>query len=95
MSHDPYLELPFIGIGMTGLILEMGKDRVVKKAKHYGPESYHDRTEMEYVNEINQQILQNEIQVFERLGRYKGIIPCFRASQYGIELARAQADLES
>lgn len=95
LSHDPYLDLPVIGIGMTGLVLEMGEDRVVKIPKHYEPEHYHDREETEYVNEINQQTLRNEIQVFERLGNYKGIIPCFKTSQYGIEQARAQGDLES
>ncbi|KAK2809220.1 hypothetical protein FQN50_004056 [Emmonsiellopsis sp. PD_5] len=95
LSHDPYLHLPVIGIGMTGLVLEMGKDRVVKIPKRYKPEHYHDREEMEYINEINRQTLQNEILVFERLGNYKGIIPCFKTSQYGIELARAQGDLES
>ncbi|EAS27318.3 serine/threonine protein kinase [Coccidioides immitis RS] len=95
LSHDPYCDLSVIGIGMTGLVLEMGKDRVVKIPKRYESEHYRDREEMEYVNEINQQTLQNEIQVFERLGNYKGIIPCFKTSQYGIELARAQGDLES
>ncbi|KAF3484174.1 serine/threonine protein kinase [Arthroderma uncinatum] len=39
--------------------------------------------------------LENEIQVFKRLGCHKGIIHCYKTSQYGIELARAQEDLES
>jgi serine/threonine protein kinase len=94
-SHDPYLGLPVIGNGMTGIVLKMGEGRAVKKAKQYQPGHLQDREDMEYMNEINQQILENEIQVFERLGSYKGIIPFFQTSQYGIELALAQGNLES
>ncbi|BDD59061.1 hypothetical protein MAP00_004299 [Monascus purpureus] len=93
--HDPYVGLPIIGTGMTGIIFQLGADRAVKKAKQYEPQPLQDREDTEYVNGMNQQILENEIQVFERLGRYKGIISCFRTSQYGIELALAQGDLES
>ncbi|KAE8356533.1 hypothetical protein BDV28DRAFT_126807 [Aspergillus coremiiformis] len=93
--HDPYLGLPVIATGMTGIVFQMGEDRVVKKAKQYQPGRLEDRDDMEYVNEINQQILENEIQIFERLGSYKGVISCFRTSQYGIELALAQGNLES
>ncbi|KAL2819667.1 hypothetical protein BDW59DRAFT_174778 [Aspergillus cavernicola] len=35
ISHDPYIDLPVIGIGMTGVILLIGEGRVVKKAKQY------------------------------------------------------------
>lgn len=95
LFDEPYRGCPIIGTGMTGFVLEIGEDRVVKIPKRYEPEQYHNREDMEYVNEMNQQILQNEIQVFERLGNFEGIIPCFKTSQYGIELARAQGDLES
>ncbi|GAA91194.1 hypothetical protein AKAW_09308 [Aspergillus luchuensis IFO 4308] len=47
------------------------------------------------MNQINQQTLDNEIQVFQRLGSHKGIISCFQISQCGIELALAQDNLES
>ncbi|RAL00869.1 uncharacterized protein BO80DRAFT_475504 [Aspergillus ibericus CBS 121593] len=95
LLQDPYVGLPVIGIGMTGMIFQMGQDRAVKTAKQYQPVGSRDRGNMEYINEVNQQILENEIRVFERLGSYKGIVPCFRTSQYGIELALAQGDLES
>lgn len=91
-THDPYLGLPVIGAGMTGVIYEIGEGRVVKKAKQ---SQLRDAGDAEYMNEINQKILENEIQVFERLGSCEGIIPYFRISQYGIELARAQEDLET
>lgn len=94
-SHDPYLGLPVIGNGMTGVVLKMGEARAVKKAKQYQPGDLHDREDVEYMNQVNQQILENEIQVFERLGGFKGIIPCFQTSQYGIELALAQGNLET
>ncbi|PYI11099.1 hypothetical protein BO78DRAFT_359581 [Aspergillus sclerotiicarbonarius CBS 121057] len=95
LLHDPYVGLPVIGTGMTGMLLQMGEDRAVKTAKQYQLGRPQDREDMEYMNEVNQQILQNEILAFERLGSYKGLIPCFRTSQYGIELALAQGDLES
>ncbi|RAO71509.1 uncharacterized protein BHQ10_007521 [Talaromyces amestolkiae] len=72
----------------------MGEDRAVKKAKQYEPGELQEG-DVEYINKINQQTLANEIQVFERLGRFEGIIPFFQTSQYGIELALAQGDLES
>lgn len=51
--------------------------------------------DVEYMNDINQQTLDNEAQVFQRLGNHEGIINHFRTSQYGIELALAQENLES
>jgi serine/threonine protein kinase len=79
-------------MGMTGIIYELGKDRVVKKARQ---SQLSDAGNAEYMNTINQQTLENESQVFKRLGKCEGIIPYFQISQYGIELARAQDDLES
>ncbi|RAH47524.1 uncharacterized protein BO95DRAFT_461903 [Aspergillus brunneoviolaceus CBS 621.78] len=84
-----------MGIGLTGVIHELGQERVVKKAKRHHPGPTRDPEDTEYLNEINRETLKNEIDVFERLGRHQGIIPCYRTSQYGIELARAQGDLES
>lgn len=93
--HDPYIGLPVIGTGMTGIIFQLGEDRVVKKAKQYQSQPLQNHDDTEYINGINQQVLEKEIRAFERLGSYKGIIPCFQTSQYGIELALAQGDLES
>ncbi|KAL4785148.1 hypothetical protein BJX76DRAFT_347206 [Aspergillus varians] len=59
---------------MTGIVLDMGRGRAVKKPN---------------------KTLENEIQVFKRLDSHKGIIPCFRASQCGIERALEQGDLEA
>ncbi|KAB8259974.1 kinase-like domain-containing protein [Aspergillus pseudonomiae] len=95
LSHDPYLGLTIIGNGMTGIIVQLGEDRAVKKAKQYQPGDFPNREDVEYINDINQQTLENESRVFERLGNYQGIIPHFRTSKYGIELALAQGDLES
>lgn len=94
LLHDPCLDLPVISFGMTGIIYALGDDRVVKKAKRYGLEHCRSRADAEYLSEINQHSLKNEVEVFKRLGSHRGIIPCFRTSQYGIELARAQGDLE-
>lgn len=80
---------------MTGIVYKLGEDRVVKKAKRSQLREAGDAGDAEYMNKVNQETLENEIQVFQRLGNYKGFIPCFRTSQYGIELACAQDDLES
>lgn len=92
---DLYLGLPVIGNGMTGIILKLGEGRAVKKAKQYQLGQLQNPEDVEYINKINQQNLDNEIQVFQRLGSYKGIIPFFQTSQYRIELALAQENLES
>ncbi|KAK1144955.1 hypothetical protein N8T08_004670 [Aspergillus melleus] len=94
-TNDPYSDLPVIGTGMTGIVLDMVDGRVVKKAKKYQPGQLDDPDDLEYMNEINQQTLENETQIFKRLGSHKGIIPYFQTSQYGVELARAEEDLES
>ncbi|PWY91608.1 hypothetical protein BO94DRAFT_618511 [Aspergillus sclerotioniger CBS 115572] len=75
-SHDPYLGLPVIATGMTGVILDLGNGHA------------------EYMNEINRKTLEIEIQIYQRLGSYEGII-CFHISPDGIELPRAQEDLEN
>ncbi|EXJ84799.1 serine/threonine protein kinase [Capronia epimyces CBS 606.96] len=51
--------------------------------------------DMEYINEINRRTLENEIQIYQRLGHHDGIISCLGTSNYGIELAFAkQGNLE-
>ncbi|KAL2867714.1 uncharacterized protein BJX67DRAFT_352132 [Aspergillus lucknowensis] len=76
MSQGPYLGLPTIGNGMTGIVFKLEESRVVKKAKQYLPGSLPDPAHVEYINQINQQTLENEIQVFKRLGSHEGIIHC-------------------
>ncbi|RDW89988.1 uncharacterized protein DSM5745_01763 [Aspergillus mulundensis] len=89
---DPYLNLPVIGTGMTGTIYDLGNGRVVKKAKQ---SHLRDPGDAEYMNEINRKTLENEAQIFQRLDGGQGTIPCFQVSPHGIELARAEDDLES
>lgn len=95
LLRDPYLGLPVIGNGMTGIVLKIDEGRAVKKAKQYQLGQLRNHEDVEYINKINQQTLDDEIQVFQRLGSYKGIIPYFQVSQYAIELALAQGNLES
>jgi serine/threonine protein kinase len=76
---------------MTGIIYAVGESRVVKKPKQ---SRLPDPGDAEYMNDMNRKILENEIQVFKRLGNHDGIIECFHLSQYGVELARAHGDLE-
>ncbi|KAJ0423490.1 kinase-like domain-containing protein [Aspergillus carlsbadensis] len=90
-TQDPYLNLPVIAFGMTGMICLAGESRVVKKPKE---SQLPDASQREYMNDMNRQLLANEIEAFKRFGRHEGIIECFQLSQYGIELALANGDLE-
>jgi serine/threonine protein kinase len=95
---NPYANLGVIGIGMTGLVLKLDEKWAVKVAKVYSLDQYTGtaRSNTEYINEINKEALKNERNIYERLGSHKGIIPCFKASDHGIELEFAdQGDLES
>ncbi|PYH80536.1 hypothetical protein BO82DRAFT_403321 [Aspergillus uvarum CBS 121591] len=79
---------------MAGVIHELGQERVVTKAKQHQPGRTRDLENTEYLNQINRETLQNEVEVYKRLVSPQGIITCYRTSQHGIELARAQAGLE-
>ncbi|TKA70972.1 hypothetical protein B0A49_07294 [Cryomyces minteri] len=86
-----------VGLGLTGLILYLDEDRVVKVAKTYTLDDFpgHDSGYVEYINDANRESLRRERWIYERLGDHEGIITCFKASDYGIELAFAkQGDLE-
>ncbi|TKA39639.1 hypothetical protein B0A49_13815 [Cryomyces minteri] len=86
-----------VGLGLTGLILYLDEDRVVKVAKTYTLDDFprHDSGYVEYINDANRESLRREKRIYERLGDHEGIITCFKASDYGIELAFAkQGDLE-
>ncbi|OAL29835.1 hypothetical protein AYO20_09028 [Fonsecaea nubica] len=97
-DSDPYAGLPMTGHGMTGYILQLDEERVVKVAKTYSLDAYvgtPDFDHMDYINEINRKTLENEIKIYQRLGHYEGILSCFQTSNYGIELAFAkQGNLE-
>ncbi|MCJ1246660.1 hypothetical protein MMC30_003869 [Trapelia coarctata] len=94
---NPYAGRGVVGLGLTGLILYLDKDRVVKVAKTYPVDHLTEdlRTSTEYTNDENREYLVNEKSVYERLGNHKGIIHCFKITEYGIELAYAkQGNLE-
>lgn len=97
-DSNPYAGLPMTGHGMTGYILQLDEERVVKVAKTYSLDAYigtPDFDHMDYINEINRKTLENEIKIYQRLGHYEGILSCFQTSNYGIELAFAkQGNLE-
>ncbi|KAL2865245.1 uncharacterized protein BJX67DRAFT_389475 [Aspergillus lucknowensis] len=91
LTHDPYVNLPVMGIGLTGIVYKIGEGRVVKKAKQ---SQLRNAGDVEYMNKINKKTLENEIQVFKCLGNWEGIIPHFNISQYGIELAQDYPEQE-
>ncbi|KAI9733256.1 MAG: hypothetical protein M1834_003340 [Cirrosporium novae-zelandiae] len=89
-QDKPYIGRGVVGLGMTGLILYLDEDRVVKVAHTY------DSPEDEYLNDCNRGSLKREREIYKRLGNHKRIITCFKISEYGIELAYAkQGDLHS
>lgn len=75
--HDPYVGFGVVDIGLTGIVLKIDEDRVVKKAKDHSLESLSDldRVNTQYINDINRSTLVHEIEVYKRLGRHEGIIP--------------------
>lgn len=92
MSGNPYAGYGAVGLGMTSLVLKIDEARVVKVAKVYSLDSFvgDSREKMEYVNNINIETPRLERSIYERLGPHRGIITCFKASDYGIELAYAR-----
>ncbi|KAL1640941.1 hypothetical protein SLS58_006557 [Diplodia intermedia] len=90
-QSNRYANLPLVGNGMTGRILRLGDDRVVKVARTFPLDHLtgKERGDTEYFNAINAQALENERNVYERLGSHRGIIQCFQATNDGIELAFA------
>ncbi|EHY51878.1 uncharacterized protein HMPREF1120_00101 [Exophiala dermatitidis NIH/UT8656] len=95
LDKDPYTDLGAVGLGMTGYILGIDDDRVVKVAKTYPVENSEDFF-MEHVNESNREALVTEIEIYQRLGRHEGIIHCFQTTNFGIEMVFAkQGDLET
>lgn len=97
LEANPYAGHGVVGFGMTGLVLGLDENRVVKIAKVYSLDDYDGqaRMDMEYINEINRRTLQHEKSVYERLGSHGGIVSCLKASDHGIELAFAKdGDLE-
>lgn len=97
-APSPYHGLGLIPAGMTGYILQLDHDRVVKVARTFPLDQYNgdDHLNMEYAKSDNRDALKREKAMYERLGSYKGVIHCFKASDDGIELAFAeQGDLET
>ncbi len=70
-TDDPYIVPPVIGNGLIGIVLKMGKGRAVKKAKQLSTRVLLDPGDVEYMNKIVQETLENEFQIFRRLGSTK------------------------
>jgi hypothetical protein len=89
-----------VGNGSFGLVWQISKDRVAKVPKSYREDDPEDDPEtsraIAHSNWVNRAEIQNEKEVFERLGSYDGIIQCFKATNEMIELAFAnQGDLST
>ncbi|PGH01686.1 serine/threonine protein kinase [Helicocarpus griseus UAMH5409] len=86
-----FQKTPLIGMGSYADVVQIAKDRVLKRPKIY-PENDPD---LAYSNFMNREEMRNEKAVYERLGSHEGIIHCYKALDDSIELAYAnQGDLE-
>jgi serine/threonine protein kinase len=81
-----------IDLGMTGLILKLSETRVLKIPKVLGqlqPDGAMSKL-LHYTNDDNLTIFENERTIYDRLGQHDGIIHCFRASDFELELVYAK-----
>ncbi|KAI9777431.1 MAG: hypothetical protein M1816_004721 [Peltula sp. TS41687] len=93
-----YTSLGVVGLGLASRILYLNEHCVVKVPKTYAVNDFpgRDSDYVECINGANRESLQRERSIYERLGHHKGIITCFKASDFGIELAFAeQGNLEA
>ncbi|KEF57084.1 uncharacterized protein A1O9_07274 [Exophiala aquamarina CBS 119918] len=79
-------------MAFMAIFFQLDRDRVVKVAKAYplDPNATNSSlADTEYVNDINRKSINNEVEVYKRLGRHKRIKSCLQTTSYGIELAFA------
>ena len=77
-----------IGLGQSGIVLRRGEHALkIPKARDPSHLVQEEQREHEYcLNEIACDILQNEIEVYKRVGRHRGIAECVEITQDGILL---------
>ena len=85
-----------VGSGLFGLVWQISKDRVAKEPKIYreddDPETARAIAHSSWVNRAD---IQNEKEVFKRLGSHDGIIQCFKATNEMIARTPAACRRES
>ncbi|KAF9887413.1 hypothetical protein FE257_010268 [Aspergillus nanangensis] len=77
------ISTPLVGSGTFGYVFRISTDRVLKVPKAY-PEP-----EDAYINSVNLEDIQNEGNIYKRLGVHSGILRCFSVCDNSIELAFA------
>jgi len=77
-----------LGFGLTGIVLRQGNNALkIPRVQVTTDLSDDARYYAEYNNEMNIEQMENEKRIYERLGSYVGVVPCFKISTDGIEMA--------
>jgi serine/threonine protein kinase len=77
----------FLGLGLTGIVLRHGNNALkIPRVQVTTDLSAKARYYAEYNNEMNIEQMENEKQVYERLGNHIRVVSCFRISADGIEM---------
>ena len=87
----------FLGNGTNSIVLRRGSHAFkIPKVRDTTTMSEENREDVEYVNEVNREMLESEKAVYLRVGRCDGIAECINISKDGILLALYErGDLES
>ena len=79
-----------IGLGQSGIVLGRGRHALkiakIRDTTHLVPQE--KREDQIYLNEVAREILQNEGEVYQRVGRHPGIAECIEITPDGISLVR-------
>ena len=74
-----------LGLGQSGIVLRKG-DYALKIAKVRDTTTLAEekREDQEYINDIAREILENEYNVYQRVGKHRGVAECIERSREGI-----------
>ena len=78
----------FLGLGLTGIVLQHGNNALkIPRLQVTTDLPEDEQYYVESTNQMNEEQLENEKRIFQRLGSHIGIIPCIQISAEGIEIA--------
>ena len=76
-----------IGLGQSGIVLRRGEHALkIPKARDVSNMAEERQDEQQYLSEIAREVLDNEIKVYQRIGKHSGVAECVELSRDGIWL---------